>query len=196
MGKNLRFRNRRLYGLNAFDPGQRIRFWSQPRRSPLRRLLVIARPFALAAVLIGIWVGMDPALVDPPALLSTEPERISETFSRCGAGRSHACVVDGDTFRIGKRRVRIIGIDAPETHPARCPEEARLGEQATTRLQELLNQGPFELVAPAYGSHDKYGRDLRTVQRKRADGSYQSIASEMRESGLAHRYTGFKTSWC
>ena len=93
---------------------------------------------------------MDPALVDPPALLSSEPERVSETFSRCGIGRAHACVIDGDTFKLGKRKVRIIGIDAPETHPARCPQEARLGEQATARLRELLNQGPFEMVAPAY----------------------------------------------
>ena len=139
---------------------------------------------------------MDPALVDPPALLSSEPERVSETFSRCGIGRAHACVIDGDTFKLGKRKVRIIGIDAPETHPARCPQEARLGERATARLQELLNQGPFEMVAPAYGDHYKYGRDLRTVQRRLSDGSYQSIASEMRESGLAHRYTGFKTGWC
>ena len=173
-----------------------MRFWPQPRRSPLRRLLFAARPFVLAAVLAAIWIGLDPALVDPPALLSNAPERISETFGRCGVGRSHACVVDGDTFRIGTRRVRIIGIDAPETHPARCPEEARLGELATARLQDLLNQGPFEMVAPAYGDRDKYGRELRTIQRKQADGSFQSIASEMRESGLAHRYTGFKTGWC
>lgn len=173
-----------------------MRFWPPPRRSPLRRLLFAARPFALAAILAGIWIGLDPALVDPPSVLSNAPERISETFGRCGVDRSHACVVDGDTFGIGKRRVRIIGIDAPETHPARCPEEARLGELATARLQDLLNQGPFEMVAPAYGDHDKYGRELRTIQRKQADGSYQSIASEMRGSGLAHRYTGFKTGWC
>lgn len=175
---------------------QRVCFWPKPRRSSLRRLLFVARPFLFAAILAGTWIGLDPALVDPPSLLATEPERISETFSRCGVGRSHACVIDGDTFKIGKRKVRIIGIDAPETHPSRCPEEARLGEAATKKLQELLNQGPFEMVAPAYGSHDKYGRDLRTVQRKQPDGSDQSIATEMRKSGLAHRYTGFKTSWC
>jgi hypothetical protein len=44
---------------------------------------------------------------------------------------------------------------------------------------------------------DRYGRDLRVVQRKLPDGSYDSIASEMRESGLARRYLGgFKTGWC
>ena len=93
--------------------------------------------------------------------------------------------------------MRIIGIDAPETQSAPCPEEARLGEQATAKLQQLLNQGAFEMVAPAYGRQDRYGRDLRVIRRARADGGTQSIAEEMRESGLAHRYMGgFKPGWC
>ena len=71
-----------------------------------------------------------------------------------------------------------------------------MGEAATARLQDLLNQGAFEMVAPVYRDRDKYGRDLRTVQRRLPDGSVQSIANDMRESGLAHRYTGFKTTWC
>ena len=176
---------------------QRLRFWSEPKLSPLRRALFVARPLVLAGVLGSLWVGMDPALIEPPELLSSEPERVAERFSRCGFGRAHACVIDGDTFKLGKRKVRIIGIDAPETHPARCPEEARLGEQATARLQDLLNQGAFEMVAPAYGDHDRYGRDLRVIRRKLPDGSYQSIAADMRTSGLAHRYLGgFKTGWC
>ena len=131
-------------------------------------------------------------LVDPPGFLSSEPEQISAHFTRCGPGRGNACVVDGDTFKLGKRKIRIIGIDAPETHPARCADEARLGEQATARLQELLNQGPFEMVAPVYGKQDRYGRDLRSIRR-----GDRSIADAMRESGLAHRYLGgFKQGWC
>lgn len=136
-------------------------------------------------------------LFDPPPFLSSEPERVTHSFSRCGPGRSYACVVDGDTFKLGQRRIRIIGIDAPETHRSKCAEEARLGERATARLRELLNQGPFEMVAPVYGKQDRYGRDLRAARRTRPDGSTQSIADEMRESGLAHRYLGgLKPGWC
>ena len=161
------------------------------------RLLFTARPFVLAGILFAAWAGTDPMLIDPPDFLSSDPERVSQRFSRCGPGRSHACVVDGDTFKLGQRKVRIIGIDAPETHPARCPEEARLGEQATAKLQELLNQGPFEMVAPVYGSRDRYGRDLRSIRRTLADGGTQSIADEMRESGLAQRYLGgLRPGWC
>ena len=172
------------------------RFWpDQPRRRP--RLFVALRPFILAGVLIAIWIGMDPSLVEPPSLLSTDPERVAQTFTRCGRGRGFACVVDGDTFKLGDRKVRIIGIDAPETHNATCPEEARLGDQATIKLQTLLNAGAFEMVAPLYGQKDRYGRDLRVIRRTRPDDITQSIADDMRESGLAHRYMGgFKPGWC
>ena len=162
------------------------------------RWLRILRPAILLGILVSAYVaGGDPALIEPPSFLSTDPEEVAEAFTRCGPGRGHACVIDGDTFKIGERKVRIIGIDTPETHPARCAEEARLGEAATVMLQGLLNHGPFEMVAPIYRDRDRYGRDLRVIRRRKPDGSYQSIASDMRESGLAHRYLGgFKPGWC
>ena len=106
----------------------------------------MARPFVLAAILAGLWPTLDPALVEPPAFLSAAPERVAQRFTRCGPGRGQACVIDGDTFKLGQRKIRIVGIDAPETHPANCPEEARLGEAATAELMRLLNQGPFVMT--------------------------------------------------
>ena len=105
-------------------------------------------------------------------------------------------MVDGDTFKLGKRKIRIVGIDAPETHPANCPEEARLGEAATAELMRLLNQGSFTMTGRIDDMTDRYGRELRVVTRTRRDGSSQSIAEDMRSSGLAHRYLGRKSSWC
>jgi hypothetical protein len=161
------------------------------------RWLGYLRPLILLAILLVLWTGMDPALVEPPEFLSGPGEQVSQRFTRCGPGRGHACVIDGDTFKLGQRSIRIIGIDAPETHPSRCTEEARLGEQATAKLQALLNEGSFEMVAPVYRSHDMYGRDLRVIRRKLLDGTYQSIATDMRASGLAHRYAGgLKWGWC
>ena len=53
------------------------------------------------------------------------------------------------------------------------------------------------MTAPVYGTHDRYGRDLRTIIRTRPDGSEQGIAADMRDSGLARRYLGgFKSGWC
>jgi micrococcal nuclease len=182
---------------------RKLRFWPEDRvtaRGLARdtwRWLRVLRPLILLAILASLAVGYDPALVEPPAFLSTEPETVDSQFTRCGPGRGQACVIDGDTFKLGDRKVRIIGIDAPETHPPGCAEEARLGEQATAKLQALLNEGPFEMSAPIYGSRDRYGRDLRSLTRARPDGSAQSIAGEMRENGLARRYLGgFKSGWC
>ncbi len=165
-------------------------------RRGLLRWLVNLRPFFLGGVLLSIWPAVDPALIEPPAFLSTDPERITERFTRCGPGRAHACVIDGDTIKIGPRKIRIIGIDAPETHPARCPEEARAGEAATAELQRLLNQGPFTMTGRIDDSHDRFGRDLRAISRARADGTTQSIAEDLRAGGFVHRYLGYKTGWC
>lgn len=121
---------------------------------------------------------------------------MAQRFTRCGRGRGPACVVDGDTFMLGKRRIRIVGIDAPETHRALCPEEKRLGDLATAELQRLLNQGPFVMTARIDDMTDRYGRDLRVLTRDRPGGRDQSIAEDMRVSGLARRYVGRKTSWC
>ena len=171
------------------------RFW--PERRPRRwlRLLVGGRPLALLAVAALIWPTLDPALLEPPALLATDPERVDARFTRCGRGGNQACVVDGDTFRLGRRRVRIIGIDAPEVN-ARCEAEKRLAEAATAKLQQLLNQGPFTMSGRIDDAHDRYGRELKALTRKRADGSTESIAEQMRESGLARRYVGYKADWC
>jgi endonuclease YncB( thermonuclease family) len=194
VGRILRFRNGRL---RVDDVGPAVRFWPEPKqRSGIRRLLFAARPFVLGIVLLLIWPTLDPALVEPPGFLSTDPERVAAHFTRCGPGRAHACVIDGDTFKIGQRKVRIIGIDAPEVH-ARCRVEVRLAEQATAKLQALLNQGAFEMVGRLGDMTDRYGRDLRIVRRLRADGSVQSIAEDMRESGLARRYLGgLRGGWC
>jgi len=200
MGRIIKFRRRRN---RAPKP---LRFWPEDRKRVTARGLIrdtwrwlrLLRPFILAGILASAYVGAgDPALVEPPRFLQAAPEPISATFTRCGPGRGYACVIDGDTFKLGKRKVRIIGIDAPETHPARCPEEARMGELATAKLQQLLNEGLFEMVAPVYRATDRYGRDLRVIRRKLPDGNYQNMAEEMRASRLAHRYAGgFKTGWC
>ena len=155
------------------------------------------RPFILGAIALSIWPAVDPALVGPPRFLGTEPEHVSETFTRCGRGRGHACVVDGDTFRLGDRRIRVIGIDAPETHSARCRNEAERGERATVKLQALLNQGPFEMTGWWHNRRDRYGRELMSITRPRPDGTKQSIAAEMRDSGMARYYTGgLRGGWC
>ena len=198
--------SKRLKGFDEFeDPPWKggVRFEGDDRvtLSGVARETVVwlgkLRPFILGAILLSIWPAVDPALVGPPGFLATDPERVSESFTRCGPGRGHACVIDGDTFKLGARNIRVIGIDTPETHPSRCPEEARRGEEASAKLQSLLNQGPFAMAGWAHNRRDRYGRELMAVTRRLPDGSTQSIAADMRQSGLARLYLGgLRTGWC
>lgn len=169
----------------------RLRPYHYPAYRPRLGRIGKARPFVLLGLLVFLWAATDPGLIEPIGLLATEPERVQESFTRCGPGRGHACVIDGDTFKLGQRKIRIIGIDAPETHPPRCPEEAALGEAATARLQALLNEGPFEMIGNRADALDIYGRDLRALYR-----GGRSIAAQLRDEGVVRRYAGFKSDWC
>ena len=108
----------------------------------------------------------------------------------CGSFRQDDCVIDGDTFRYQGQRIRIMDIDAPETHPPRCDLEADLGERATNRLRELLNAGPFQLKSTPR-DEDQYGRKLRVVTR---DG--HSLGGMLVAEGLAREWTGRRMPWC
>jgi endonuclease YncB( thermonuclease family) len=99
-------------------------------------------------------------------------------------------VVDGDTAWIAGVKVRVADIDAPETHPSRCEREATLGNRATLRFQELLNQGPVTLQS-IERDEDQYGRKLRIVSR---DG--RSLGMQLVSEGLARTWTGRREPWC
>lgn len=88
---------------------------------------------------------------------------VTATFTSCKCGGGTNCVVDGDTFYLNGEKVRIAGIDAPETHDYGCESELALGNQATDKLQALLNSGPVTMTS-IDRDRDVYGRLLRDVQ--------------------------------
>ena len=140
-------------------------------------------------LLLGLLLGLSWWLQRPPAP-SVGPERVAEHFTRCGTGGDFSCVIDGDSFRLGKRRIRIRGIDAPEREGA-CLAETALAERSVAKLVELLNAGPFTMTTVGKSERDQYGRELRVVSR-----GGRSIGEAMVASGLAHDYRGKKTNWC
>ncbi len=144
----------------------------------------------LAALLaLGWWLAEPP----PPTI---GPERVAQRFAPCGQpGSGFACVVDGDSFRLGGRRIRIRGIDAPERKGS-CATETALAVKAAAKLVALLNSGPFTMTAVRGDERDKYGRELRVLTRRGADGKTRSIGEAMVAAGLAHDYDRAKTSWC
>lgn len=176
------------------------RQWRGPSRSPWwRRLFRAWRWWLMLALLLAAMHYLSAWWNPEPAPLGGTKLRVVDSFHRCGRGRGANCVVDGDTFIMTRRHIRIIGIDAPEVGAkARCPAEAALAEAAAAELLRLLNQGPFVLQPPEDGLRDQYGRELMTVTRTRADGSRQDLAEELVASGTVHRYgLGIERGgWC
>src|SRR5262245_33016798 len=73
------------------------------------------------------------------------------------AAVSALAVIDGDTFRIGVERYRLLGIDAAEIHQAQCDAERRVGELTKRRLEALAGSGQIDLRADRPGQRDRYG---------------------------------------
>jgi endonuclease YncB( thermonuclease family) len=145
------------------------------------------------------WRGMPPVLIVVLAiaaivagflLFDGKQWQATLSFNHCGVFARDNCVVDGDTFRFRGDKIRIADIDAPELSPPRCEREAELGNRAKHRLLELLNAGPFVLVARGQDV-DQYGRKLRVVTR-----GGRSIGDTLVAEGLARTWTGRREPWC
>ncbi len=166
-----------------------MQLWPGARRKPRRWTAFV--PLWAGAVLAGGAYGGGWLDGSPLAAASTPGDQaIHATFGLCHTGGGTNCVVDGDTLWLGGEKIRVADIDAPETHPPRCAEEARLGDAATRRLRELLNGGAVSLQA-IDRDEDRYGRKLRIV---RVDGA--SVGDRLVEEGLARRYDGGRRPWC
>jgi endonuclease YncB( thermonuclease family) len=168
---------------NRFKPTRRAPSFKPKRRDIRMALLVVPALLLLGGLL-------DPKLIGPIGPIGAT-EVVTAKFTACSGGNDPACVIDGDTFRLGDRTIRITGIDAPEIARPLCPAEASLGRRSAARLLQLLNQGQFEMIAHRLQREDRHGRSLMVLRR-----NGDSIGSQLIDEGLAHRYTGFKISWC
>lgn len=109
-------------------------------------------------------------------------------------------VVDGDTVDVMidlgfnthiKRRVRMYGINTPETR-TRDLEEKKRGLAAKARLEELLNNN--EIVMRSWGK-GKFGRvlgELFIEEPSELGPTYKDINNILIEEGHAKHYMGEK----
>jgi len=111
-------------------------------------------------------------------------------FSFCHVGAGYNCVVDGDTIWLKGEKIRIADIDAPETHDYQCASEKDLGDQATRRLEELMESGTITLRT-IDRDEDSYGRKLRIVL---VNG--ESVGAALVNEGLARYYGRGRQPWC
>lgn len=170
------------------------------QRRPRRRggfglWLAIVAGGGFAGTLGALQMSADiPEAIAGMPLLPTSPapasDALSASFGFCHSGGGRNCVVDGDTFWFEGEKYRIADIDTPETHPARCAEEDRLGRAATERLRGWLNDGPFSLESVDRDT-DQYDRKLRIVTRQ-GDSAGDALVS----AGLARRWDGRRRAWC
>ena len=145
-----------------------------------RRLgvLSVAAAWSLVAV---------PATAQPAA--ASHP-KAPAGFRICHTGGGYNCVVDGDTIRLRGEKIRLVDIDAPETHDFRCRNEKALGERAARRLRQLLNSGPMT-VQRLGRDKDRNGRKLRLVL---VHG--RNVGAMLVREGLARPYGGRRRPWC
>jgi len=118
---------------------------------------------------------------------------VSTTGRHARAGRTADVtverVVDGDTVVVrlprGQERVRLVGIDTPETVDPRKPVQC-FGKEASNRTKALLPKGTAIRLERDVEARDKYGRLLAYVFR-RQDGMFVNL--DLAEEGYARPLT-------
>lgn len=129
--------------------------------------------------------------ISEKAYASESGSTVNEHFQMCSRGSHKACVVDGDTIWLDGQKIRIADIDTPEVGEPKCSSELALGNRATDRMLELVNEGPFEIKAWPGRDVDRYGRKLRVLIR---DG--RSLGDILVSEGLARTWSGRREPWC
>lgn len=122
---------------------------------------------------------------------TARPAAAFKRYTLCSGSVRVRCVVDGDTIWHDGTKIRIADIDTPEVGNPKCSSEAALGAKATKRLLQLVNAGPFEMIAWQGRDEDKYGRKLRVLVR-----SGRSLGDVLVSEGLARTWTGRRQPWC
>lgn len=116
----------------------------------------------------------------------------------CIAANAFSCqpmdvrVIDGDTIQLGRERIRVEGLDAPEMKGL-CEDESAVARLARDRLSELLDGR--KVVIDRHG-RDKYRRTLASVS---ADG--EDVGAVLVSEGLARKWErkwrpGLDEVWC
>jgi micrococcal nuclease len=122
-------------------------------------------------------------------VLSLSPLTLAASTTT-GENATVARVIDGDTIQVKlskgeTEKVRIIGIDAPETVDLRKSVQC-FGKEAAAKMKKLLTRKKVILVKNPAEDRDKYKRLLRYVELKDED-----IGATMIREGYAFSYKLF-----
>jgi micrococcal nuclease len=161
----------------------------------LRRLIVllIAGVIAVGALLAyssGLPGIPSPAPSEAPPPAGALPVGLPAAPAAGAESAAVVRVVDGDTLVVdrghGDERVRLVGIDTPET--ATAPVEC-FGPEASGYLTGLLAGATVSLEPdPGQGDTDRYGRLLRYVWMPTDAGAWNSVEALLLSGGFAEPY--------
>jgi endonuclease YncB( thermonuclease family) len=122
-----------------------------------------------------------------PALPEPLPDAVSTAVDSV-AGR--ASVIDGDTIEIHGQRVRLHGIDAPESSQT-CRDgtgrDYRCGQRAANYLDQLIGQAT---VVCQGSDRDRYGRLIAWCETKGID-----LSATMAAAGWAVAYIRYSADY-
>lgn len=144
---------------------------------------------ALAVFAIGTLVSQK----SPPQLPLAKGEAVEVASSTVATNALVVRAVDGDTLlarldgESAEARIRLLGINTPETVDPRTPVEC-FGKEASQRMHELVDGKRVRLDAdPQADERDKYDRLLRNVVLE--DGT--DLNAAMVKDGYASAYLSF-----
>jgi micrococcal nuclease len=159
----------------------------------IRKLTRDLKYLAFGGAIILVWGGINSLTGSGPTSLLERTTTSGEVQATQLSGRSIK-VIDGDTVRVPgePQRVRLVGFNTPEVFSPKCTRERQLGEQASQRLRQLLNNAlsiEFKRVACSCKPGTEgtracnYGRICGTLSVNSVDVGKTLIAE-----GLAARY--------
>jgi endonuclease YncB( thermonuclease family) len=165
--------------LRFLKRGGRPRYWR-----PLIRVGRVYVALVGLGVSAGLAIGFAFDRLEHERSREDPAQTISATVLRSASAT--VTVIDGDTLKLGNERIRLQGIDAPESLQ-RCADGWQAGVAARRGLAELVSAG-----APTCEkvTTDRYGR---TVAICRVNG--KDIGAEMVRSGLAWAYTRYSVRY-
>jgi micrococcal nuclease len=132
-------------------------------------------PLVVALLAVLVWLGRDL----PRSIFKPQPA--PETGSRVVVR-----VVDGDTLILdGNERVRLIGVDTPESVDPRRPVQY-FGKEAAAFTRRMA-EGRRVRLDYDWERQDRYGRTLAYVYLE--DGTF--LNAEIIRQGYGHAYTRF-----
>lgn len=161
--------------------------WAKSKWSKNVKLVVTA----LSVIFVVIALATDGTKPTPTNSVPATQQQPAKTEQSTNSTQLYkvVAVIDGDTIDVdlnGKtERLRLIGIDTPETKDPRKPVQC-FGKEASEQAHKLLDGKNVRLEAEAsQGERDKYDRLLRYVYLE--DGT--SYNKQIILDGYAHEYT-------